>query len=85
MKKEFETVLSDVEVFVVAHLVPPTAPTIRMDPNDSDPGDPGERYIEAVQIKNLKTGKFIDITDCLSEKELEALADEAYTDWMEGE
>ena len=77
MKYEYKTVLSDVEVKLVSHISPSTPPTFE------DPGDPGERYIEAVLLKNLRTGKDIDITDCFTEKDLDDLADEAYEDWQE--
>lgn len=85
IRREFTTYATDMEIKVIAHISPPVAPTIRMDPNDSDPGDPGERYVEAVMIFDRKAKKYIDITDCFTGRELDALADEAYDDWKEGE
>lgn len=49
----------DVEVSVRAIVTPPTRPTIRMDPDDCDPGDPGE--FELVSV--IRTDTHEDITD----------------------
>lgn len=82
MKHKFHTVL-ELEVTVIAHVTPPTPAVPCSDPDHpaySDPGDPGERYVEAVLIIHPHTGKKLDITECLTDKELDALADEAASD-----
>ncbi len=54
--------VEEVEVEVEADVVPPTLPTIRMDPDDCDPGDNGEVEIRCckrsdtpVDVKHLLT------------------------------
>ena len=82
MEHKFTSIL-ELEVNVVSHVSPSVPPKPCSDPDNpaySDPGDPGERSIEAVFLKNLKTNEVIDITDCLTDDELDALADEAYED-----
>jgi hypothetical protein len=82
MRHTFTTML-ELEVTVVAHVSPAVPPVPCSDPDHpsySDPGDPGEQSVEAVQLTNLKTGKSIDITDCLSTELLEMLAEDAYDD-----
>lgn len=77
MRHTIKTTLADVDVTVIAHISPSVSPTFH------DPGDPGERSVEAVLIKNLRTGQEIDIADCFDPQALEALADEAYEDAMD--
>jgi hypothetical protein len=82
MRHEFKTAI-ELEVTVIAHVAPATPPRPSMDPDSptySDPGDTGERSVESVLLKDLKTGKMIDITDALRAEELDTLADEAYND-----
>lgn len=85
MEHKFRTTI-EIEVTVVAHVSPavPARPCSDPDaPAYSDPGDPGERSVEAVLVRTLGSnsgGKMIDITDCLNDKELDALAEEAYED-----
>jgi hypothetical protein len=84
MEHKFTSLL-ELEVYVVAHVSPSVPPRPSSDPDSpaySDPGDPGERSIEAVFLKT-STGRKIDITDCLSPDELEQLAEEAYDDAKE--
>jgi hypothetical protein len=50
---------ADVEVTVKAHVSPPTKPTIRMDPDDCDPGDSGD--FDIISVTRDDTGE--DITD----------------------
>jgi hypothetical protein len=49
-------------------------------PSYSDPGDPGEKEVTRVTLRNRKTGEGIDITDCLTKEDLEYLSDEVYED-----
>jgi hypothetical protein len=82
MEHKFKTAL-ELEVTVLAHVSPAVPPQPCSDPDHpaySDPGDPGERSVEAVFLKDLKTGKDIDITDALSNELLEMLAEDAYND-----
>jgi len=73
----------ELEVTVIADVSPSVPPVPCMDPDHpaySDPGDPGGASISAVLLTNLKTGEFIDITDCLGEQELQDLADAVLED-----
>src|SRR5215467_3232184 len=57
----------ELEVTVIADVSPSVPPVPCMGPDHpaySDPGDPGGASISAVLLTNLKTGEFIDITDC---------------------
>jgi hypothetical protein len=81
MQHKFKTTL-ELDVTVIAHVSPAVPPQPCSDPDHpaySDPGDPGERSVEAVLLRST-TGKTVDITDFLTDKELEALADEAASD-----
>jgi hypothetical protein len=83
MRHTFKTEL-ELEVTVLAHVAPATPPRPSMDPDSpaySDPGDPGERSIEAVYMVT-PAGRYVDITDCLTPDEITQLADEAYEDAM---
>lgn len=86
-EKTIELDGEDVEVSVRAIVTPPTRPTIRMDPDDCDPGDPGE--FELVSV--VRTDTHEDITDkvdadLFESDGLEQAADDAeaaYEDAME--
>lgn len=81
MKHKFNTYLNDLEITVIAHVSPSVAPRPCMDPDHpsySDPGDPGERYVEQVLLKNLRTGHTLDIVEYLPQDTLDVLAQEAY-------
>jgi hypothetical protein len=85
MEHKFTSIL-ELEVYVLAHVSPAVPPLPSSDPDSpaySDPGDPGERSIEAVFLK-AADGRMIDITDALTPEELEHLADEAYEDAANG-
>lgn len=87
MKHTFTTML-EFDVTVFAHVSPAVPPVPCSDPDHpaySDPGDPGESYVEAVFLKNKKTGEDIDITDCLDEEVIQDLADQAYEEVETGE
>jgi hypothetical protein len=84
MRHKIKTEL-ELEVQVISHVSPATPPRPCSDPDSpaySDPGDPGERSVEAVLLTNRKTGEFIDITDALSDELLEMLAEDSYEDAM---
>lgn len=73
------------DVTIISHVSPACPPRPCSNPDAaaySDPGDPGERSIEAV-LATTEDGRKIDITDCFSAKALELLAEEAYEDAME--
>jgi hypothetical protein len=80
MQHKLNTYLSELEVTVIAHLSPSVPPVPCSDPDHpaySDPGDPGEKYVEAVLLRS-PSGKTLDITEYLPNDMLEALAQEAY-------
>ena len=82
MEHKFKTPL-ELEVTVIAHVSPAVPARPCSDPDSpaySDPGDPGERSVESVLMTNLKTGEYVDITDCLTEELIEMLAEDAYED-----
>lgn len=85
MQHKFKTTI-ELEVTIIAHVAPSVPPRPSSDPDSpaySDPGDPGERSIEAVFAITVGPdggGKKIDITDCFNDRELDALANEAYED-----
>lgn len=69
----------ELDVTVIAYLSPAVAPTICMDPNDSDPGDPGEQSIGAVMLE--KEGlPGLNIMPYLSYEDLDHLAQQAFED-----
>lgn len=86
MRHVFKTEVN-LEVTIIAHVAPSVPPRPCMDPDHpsySDPGDPGERSIEAIFAVTVgRGGKKIDITDCFNDRALELLADEAYDDAMD--
>lgn len=74
------------DVTIISHVSPACPPRPCSNPDSpaySDPGDPGERSIEAVLAFNPQTGQDMDITDLFSDKALELLAEEAYDDAMD--
>lgn len=80
---------AELDITIIAHVSPATPPRPCSDPDAaaySDPGDPGERSIEAILVTTVGAvggGKEIDITDCFSDRALELFAEEAYNDAME--
>jgi hypothetical protein len=63
----FTSETEDVEVTVRACVTPPTKPTLRADPDDCDPGDPGE--FEVLSVTRNDTGE--DITNSVDHDQFE--------------
>jgi hypothetical protein len=77
---------AELDITIIAHISPAVPPRPCSDPDAaaySDPGDPGEREIEAILVTDLVTKKKIDITGCFTDKALELFAEEAYDDAMD--
>lgn len=76
----FTSETEEVEVTVKASVTPPTPPTIRMDPDDCDPGDSGD--YDLISVTRDDTGE--DITDRVDAEQFQEAAFEQANDDYEG-